>query len=117
MWAYIVKRLLLMVPTGIGIITVFFVISEMVPGGPLDQVESMIIEQANIGQGGDGAGSSAGGGSAAQRIKIDPQMRMQIKRKLGLNHNRFERYMRMLLWWSPDSIISSKEKTKVSRGS
>jgi len=106
MWAYIVKRLLLMVPTGIGIITVFFVISEMVPGGPLDQVESMIIEQANIGQGGDGAG---GGGQGAQRIKIDPQMRMQIKRKLGLNHNMFHRYMRSLVWCGRDSLISSVE--------
>ena len=106
MWAYIIKRLLLMVPTGIGIITVFFVISEMVPGGPLDQVESMIIEQANMGQGGDAA---AAGGQGAQRIKIDPQMRMQIKRKLGLNHNMFHRYMRSLVWCGRDSLISSVE--------
>jgi microcin C transport system permease protein len=108
MWTYIVKRLLLMVPTGIGIITVFFVISEMVPGGPLDQVESMIIEQANIGQGGDGAGADAAG-AGAQRIKIDPQMRMQIKRKLGLNHNMFHRYMRSLVWCGRDSLISDVE--------
>jgi len=46
MWSYIIKRLLLMIPTGIGIITVFFVFSELVPGGPLDQVETMIMDQA-----------------------------------------------------------------------
>jgi len=108
MWTYIVKRLLLMVPTGIGIITVFFIVSEMVPGGPLDQVESMIIEQANIGQGGDSAGGDAAG-KGAQRIKIDPQMRMQIKRKLGLNHNMFHRYMRSLVWCGRDSLISNVE--------
>ncbi len=105
MWSYIFKRLLLMVPTGIGIITVFFVISELVPGGPLDQVETMIIEQANMAKGGDAGGGDMGLGG----IRIDPLMRMQIKRKLGLNHNMFERYMRMLAWCGADSLISSKE--------
>ena len=46
---YILKRLLLMIPTGIGIITVFFVISEFVPGGPLDQIEAMISMEADSG--------------------------------------------------------------------
>jgi len=36
-------------------------------------------------------------------------VRMQIKRQLALNHNRLERYLRMLLWFGRDSIISSKE--------
>ncbi len=107
MWSYIVKRLLLMIPTGIGIVTVFFVISEMVPGGPLDQVETMILEQANQASVGDMAG--VGYGSASDSILIDPKTRMQIKRKLGLNHNQGERYLRMLLWCSPDSLISSVE--------
>ncbi|MBT3192244.1 MAG: ABC transporter permease subunit [Verrucomicrobia bacterium] len=97
-----------MIPTGIGIITVFFVFSELVPGGPLDQVETMIMDEArSASEGGATFGGDEGGGGGG--IAIDPAMRMQIKRKLGLNHNRFERYMRMLLWWSPDSLISSKE--------
>ncbi len=107
MLKYIVKRFVLMIPTGIGIITVFFAISEIVPGGPLDQVEAMIIEQAN--QSGVGDMARFGEGKATGTIKIDPEIRMQIKRKLGLNYNPLERYMRMLLWCSPDSLISSKE--------
>ena len=107
MWPYILKRFLLIIPTGIGVITVFFVVSEFVPGGPIDQVESMIIEQANP----SGAGDLAGFGDddSMGAIKIDPEMRMQIKRKLGLNHDATERYLRMLLWFGRDSIISSKE--------
>jgi len=107
MWAYILKRLLLMIPTGIGIVTVFFVISEFVPGGPQDQVEVMILEQANR----SGVGDMAlfGDGTATGAIKIDPEVRMQIKRKLGLNCNAGERYARMLLWCARDSLISSME--------
>ena len=107
MWSYILKRFLLIIPTGIGVITVFFEVSEFVPGGPIDQVESMIIEQANQ----SGAGDLAGFGDdeSMGAIKIDPEMRMQIKRKLGLNHDATERYLRMLLWFSRDSMISSKE--------
>ena len=97
-----------MIPTGIGIITVFFVVSEFVPGGPLDQVETMIIEEANKAEMG-GGGNNIAGKAYGSGIQIDPEMRMQIKRKLHLNHSTLERYMRMLVWFSPDSVISSKE--------
>ncbi len=96
-----------MLPTGVGVITVFFVVSEFVPGGPLDQVEAMIIQQAN--EAGMGDSAMIGDDSSVGAVKIDPEMRMQIKRKLGLNHNSIERYLRMLLWCSPDSLISSIE--------
>jgi len=107
MWSYLLKRFLLMIPTGIGVITVFFLVSEFVPGGPLDQVETMIIDQANQAGVGDLATLGAGGGSGV--IAIDPRMRMQIKRQLGLNHDPLARYLRMLLWYGPDSMISSRE--------
>jgi len=103
---YILKRLLLILPTGIGVITVFFFISEFVPGGPLDQVERMIMDQANKAD--PSAMATLGGGDTGQ-VEIDPRARMLIKRKLGLNYGLFERYMRSLLWCSADSIISSVE--------
>ncbi len=96
-----------MIPTGIGVITIFYVVSEFVPGGPLDQVEAMIVEQANKAGAGDLA--SFGDSTISGVVQIDPKARMQIKRKLGLNHNAMERYLRMMVWFSPDSIISSKE--------
>ncbi|MBL7076389.1 MAG: ABC transporter permease subunit [Kiritimatiellae bacterium] len=98
----------MMIPTGIGIITVFFIFSEIVPGGPLDQVESLIMDEARKAA---ESGASFGGANsqAGAMMAIDPQIRLQIKRKLGLNHNALERYLRMLLWFSPDSMISSQE--------
>jgi microcin C transport system permease protein len=103
MYAYILKRLLLMIPTGIGIITIFFVISEFVPGGPLDQVEAMITMQADEG---DLASYDEDG---VGEVEIDPATRLEIKRRLAMNHNQLERYLRTLLWFSQDSLISSVE--------
>jgi len=34
MWTYILKRLLLMIPTLFGIVLVTFIVLQMVPGGP-----------------------------------------------------------------------------------
>ena len=41
MWTYILKRLLLMIPTLFGIVLVTFIVLQLVPGGP---VERMIAE-------------------------------------------------------------------------
>ena len=92
-----------MIPTGIGIITVFFVISEFVPGGPVDQIEAMIT------MGADESDLSSYDSDDGGEVDIDPAMRLEIKRRLSMNHNAFERYMRTLLWFSPDSLISSIE--------
>ena len=38
MLSYIAKRLLLMIPTLIGVLTVTFILIQFVPGGPVDQL-------------------------------------------------------------------------------
>ena len=38
MLSYILKRLLLMVPTLLGVLTVTFIVIQFVPGGPVEQV-------------------------------------------------------------------------------
>ncbi|MDR8821781.1 Inner membrane ABC transporter permease protein YejB [Burkholderia pseudomultivorans] len=37
MWSYILKRLLLMIPTLVGVLTLTFVVIQFVPGGPVEQ--------------------------------------------------------------------------------
>ena len=37
MWVYILKRLLLMIPTLFGVLLLTFVVIQFVPGGPVDQ--------------------------------------------------------------------------------
>ena len=38
MLSYLLKRILLMVPTIFGVLTITFVIAQFVPGGPVEQV-------------------------------------------------------------------------------
>jgi microcin C transport system permease protein len=64
MWAYILKRILLMVPTLFGIVLITFVILQMVPGGP---VERMIAQLRAHEQAGEGGGASGAGAGARQR--------------------------------------------------
>ena len=58
MWSYILKRLLLMVPTLFGILLITFVVIQFVPGGPVEQMVAQL-------QGRDMAGGEAGGRTAA----------------------------------------------------
>jgi microcin C transport system permease protein len=70
MTSYIIRRLLLMFPTLIGILTITFVIIQFVPGGPIDQMKSQLRGHA-------GVMSEAGGGSGSiQGLKareMDPK--------------------------------------------
>ena len=58
MGAYILRRLLLMIPTIIGILTITFVIVQFAPGGPVEQVIAQLT-----GQGGAANERLSGGGS------------------------------------------------------
>ena len=42
MFSYIIKRLLLIIPTLLGIILINFIIVQAAPGGPVEQVISQI---------------------------------------------------------------------------
>ena len=55
---YILKRLLLMIPTLVGVMLVTFVVTQFVPGGPVEQLISQ-LEGANS-AGGEVSSSSSG---------------------------------------------------------
>ena len=42
MWAYLLRRILLVVPTLLGIMVISFVIVQAAPGGPIDQTLAQI---------------------------------------------------------------------------
>ena len=107
MATYILRRLLLMIPTLIGVIIITFFISEFVPGGPLDQVQAILK-----GRGSALYGSGELSYSANQKLKQtaqDLQAQARLKRLFGLHHNRVERLLRTFLWFSPEPIMSSLE--------
>jgi microcin C transport system permease protein len=107
MYAYIIRRLILMIPTLIGVLTITYIVSEFVPGGPLDQIQAMLEDRAGPGAGGEVAVTGQGGPDLKQRY--DPKLEEKLKRIYGLHVGRFERYLRTLIWFSPDSITSSAE--------
>ncbi|HRL02760.1 MAG TPA: microcin ABC transporter permease, partial [Vitreoscilla sp.] len=57
MWTYIFKRVLLLIPTLLGILALTFAIIQFVPGGPVEQM----VQQLNHGSQGMAEVSSGGG--------------------------------------------------------
>ncbi len=99
MITYIIRRLLLMFPTLIGILTITFAIIQFVPGGPIDQMKSLL-------RGHSGVLGEAGGGSqmAAQGLKaqeMDPKYLEQLKKIYHLDRPLWERYLRTFIWYAP----------------
>jgi microcin C transport system permease protein len=91
MTAYILRRLLLMIPTLIGVVTLTFAVTQFVPGGPVEQV--MMQLRHGAGHTGEG-GASAGGYHGSQGV--DPQQIEQIKKQFGFDRPPLERYATML---------------------
>ena len=57
MGAYILRRLLLIVPTLFGIMLINFVLTQFVPGGPVEQVIAQMQGQGDVTAGFAGGGS------------------------------------------------------------
>ncbi|ALS62422.1 microcin C ABC transporter permease YejB [Pandoraea norimbergensis] len=92
MWSYILKRLLIMIPTLLGVITLTFVVIQFVPGGPVEQV---ILELKHRGGGGEASGGGSGNNYRG-RNGVDAQQLAQIKALYGFDKTPAERYWLML---------------------
>ena len=84
MLAYVLKRLLLMVPTLVGALTVTFVVMQFVPGGPVEQV----LAEAKAGPGETGL-YKAGRDLDRQRLE-------ELKKLYGFDKPAHVRYFEML---------------------
>ncbi|MEO0960221.1 MAG: microcin ABC transporter permease, partial [Pseudomonadota bacterium] len=74
MGAYILRRLLLIIPTLLGIMALNFIVIQFAPGGPVEQVLAQIDDQGSSTDRFAG-GTDAGGGGAGQSIGGDSQYR------------------------------------------
>jgi microcin C transport system permease protein len=63
MGAYILRRLLLMIPTLFGIMVINFALTQFVPGGPVEQVLAQLEGEGDVFAGISGGGNDAGGAS------------------------------------------------------
>ncbi|BCM84400.1 microcin ABC transporter permease [Methylobacterium indicum] len=109
MAAYILRRLLLMIPTILGIMLISFVIVQFAPGGPVERVLAQLQGQNTAmsrvtGGGGDLAGrggtSQAGGGESNSRYRgaqgLDPAFIKRLEQQYGFDKPAPERFVKML---------------------
>jgi microcin C transport system permease protein len=86
MTAYILKRILLMLPTLFGVLVITFIVTQFVPGGP---VEQYIAEARRVPGGGEGGAYRGGQG-------VDPRKIQEIKALYGFDKPPQERFLKML---------------------
>lgn len=91
LWAYIAKRLLLMLPTLLGVIAITFAVIQFVPGGP---VEQMMMELK--GQVGAGEVSTRGPADYRGRQGIDAERVKEIQVLYGFDKPPLQRFWQML---------------------
>ncbi len=86
MLVYIAKRLLLMLPTLLGALTITFVVMQFVPGGP---IETLMAEAR--------AGAGEGGGEAYRASRdVDAKQIAELKKLYGFDQPAHVRYLKML---------------------
>ena len=94
MRSYIFKRLLLMIPTLLGVLTLTFAVVQFVPGGP---VEQMVLELKGKGNASVGGSESSGAGATYRgRQGVDAQRLEEVKALYGFDKPPLERYFMML---------------------
>ncbi|MDR1302748.1 MAG: microcin C ABC transporter permease YejB [Treponema sp.] len=107
MATYIIRRLLLIIPTLWAIITINFFIVQIAPGGPVDQAiadmqglgQNSAVQRISGGGPTPGAGEQLrGSGSAAYRGArgLDPEVIAEIEKRYGFDQPLGIRYLNML---------------------
>ncbi len=98
MWSYILKRLLLMIPTLFGILLITFVVIQFVPGGPVEQLVSQLQgREGGIEGGGVPAAPAApGAGGYRGRQGVDAARIEEIKKLYGFDKPAHERFVQMV---------------------
>ncbi|UCA45713.1 microcin C ABC transporter permease YejB [Pseudochrobactrum sp. XF203] len=106
MGAYILRRLLLMIPTIFGIMAISFAVIQFAPGGPVERVIAQLQ-----GQGGDAMDRLSGGGADAGAISmdsgssskyrgaqgLDPEFIASLEQQFGFDKPPLERFG-LMLW-------------------
>lgn len=107
MGLYILRRLLLIIPTIFGILTVTFIIVQFTPGGPVETIVAQLQGTSNgamdnLSGGGSSGVSAEALGSGAFESKyrgargMDPQFIAQLQKQFGFDKPPLERYLKML---------------------
>ena len=101
---YLTRRLLLLFPTLIGIITVNFFIVQLAPGGPVDQMIAQLTGQDQGGAASRVAGAQGAPQTTDQSLQtqlagaqgLDPELIAAIEKQFGFDKPIHERYLKMV---------------------
>jgi microcin C transport system permease protein len=106
MGAYILRRILLMIPTLFGIMAISFAVIQFAPGGPVEQVIAKLTGQAGgdplSGGGGDALGGQDNlGGEGSSKYRgaqgLDPEFIARLEKQFGFDKPPLERFG-LMLW-------------------
>ena len=97
MTGYLVRRLLLVIPTLFGIIAINFAIVQFAPGGPVEQMIAELKDRGGMSTRLGAGASDLGGGSAYRGGSgLDPAILADIKAMFGFDKPPLERFTEML---------------------
>ncbi|MGO7906728.1 microcin C ABC transporter permease YejB [Rhizobium leguminosarum] len=103
MGAYILRRLLLMIPTIVGIMAISFIVIQFAPGGPVEQVIAQLTGQADSAdQRLSGGGDLLGGGGGDEGSKyrgaqgLDPELIAKLEKQFGFDKPPLTRFGEMM---------------------
>jgi microcin C transport system permease protein len=99
MGAYIIRRILLMIPTLLGIMIINFTLVQFVPGGPIEQIISQIEQESSATDRIAGGGTEVGGSSNSdyQGAKGLPEDFIKdLEREFGFDKPPLERFLMMM---------------------
>ena len=102
MGAYIIRRLLLMVPTILGIMALSFLVIQFAPGGPIEQViadlsgEGGGADERLGGTSSDFSGADQGSSEYRGAQGLDPEFIAQLEKQFGFDKPPLERFMLMI---------------------
>jgi len=101
MGAYLLRRLLLIIPTLIGIMIINFALIQFVPGGPIEQILANLEGEGDafqtIAGGGDAGGGSVGGDDRYQGARgLPPEFIADLERQFGFDKPPLERFLNMM---------------------
>ncbi len=110
MFAYVVRRLLLLIPTLFGIMVINFLVVQAAPGGPVEQMIARLkghgteatarVSGAGDQEAGRGAPARSSGDAAASKYRgsrgLPPELIAEIERQFGFDRPAHERFWKMM---------------------
>ena len=101
MGAYILRRLLLVIPTLLGIMIINFALVQFVPGGPIEQIIATLEGEGDAfagfaGGGGEASMGNSGNDEYAGARGLPPEFIAELEKEFGFDKPPVERFLDML---------------------